>query len=152
VVPNYVNIIEDLFDDVYSCDFLGPRMYLIIFMLTNSKTMNLETGLESFFASFENQSFSGGQRPETLVHRGVIKNHIRDGFSQMKANMDQLAKICANGLPSFNIDKICMPIVIHRDSLTPAAFMKNYLKKSNNMYNASVNDINFIKTCKEFTN
>ena len=91
-----------------------------------------------------------GQKPETLVHRGVIKNHIRDGFSQMKANMDQLAKICANGLPSFNIDKICMPIVIHRDSFTPAAFMKNYLKKNNNMYNMSVNDDDFIKTCKEF--
>ena len=62
--------------------------------------MNLQTGLESFFASFEDQSFSGGQKAETLVHRGVIKNHIRDGFSQMKANMDQLAKICENGLPS----------------------------------------------------
>ena len=67
------------------------------------------------------------------VHRGVIKNHIRDGFSQMNENMQQLVLICENGLPSFNIDKILLPIIVHRDDLTPAAFMKNYFQKSHDM-------------------
>jgi len=152
VVPNYQVIIEDLFDISYSCDLLGPRMFLIIFNLVNAKTMNLETGLESFFASFQNQSFSGGQKPETLVHRGVIKNHIRDGFSQMKTNMEQLASICKNGLPAFNIDKILLPITFHHENSTPAAFMKNYFQKNNDMYNRSATDRTFIEKCKAFTN
>ena len=82
----------------------------------------------------------------------VITNHIRDGFSQMKTNMQQLATICQNGLPSFNIDKILLPIIMHRDNLTPAAFMKNYFQKSNDMYNRSATDTTFIQKCKEFTN
>ena len=121
-------------------------------MLVNAKNMNLETGLESFFASFQNQNVSGGQTPETLVHRGVIKNHIRDGFSQMKTNMDQLASICKNGLACFNIDKILLPITIHRENATPAAFMKNYFQKSSDMYNRSATDRMFIEKCKAFSN
>lgn len=113
-------------------------MFLIIFMMVNAKTMSVETGLESSFASFENKSFSGGQKPETLAHHGVIKNHIRGGFSQMKTNMEQVASICKNGLPAYNIDKILLHLTIHRENSTPAAFMKNYFQKKNNdMYNRS---------------
>ena len=68
----------------------------------------------------------------------------------MNANMQQLALICENGLPSFNIDKILLPIIVHRDDLTPAAFMKNYFQKSNDMYNRSATDTTFIQKCKEF--
>ena len=68
----------------------------------------------------------------------------------MNANMQQLALICKNGLPSFNIDKILLPIIVHRGDLTPAAFMKIYFQKSHDMYNRSAADTTFIQKCKEF--
>jgi len=68
----------------------------------------------------------------------------------MKANMQQLAVICDNRLPSFNIDKILLQIIVNRDDLTPAAFMKNYFQKSNDMYNRSATDTAFIQKCKAF--
>ena len=49
-------------------------------------------------------------------------------------------------------DEILLPIILHRDDLTPAAFMKNYFQKSNDMYNRSATDTTFIQKCKEFTN
>ena len=70
----------------------------------------------------------------------------------MKANMEQLAAICKNGLPSFNIDKILLPVIAHRHELTPTAFMKNYFQKSNDMYNRSATDTTFIEKCKKLTN
>jgi len=124
---------------------------LIIFMLVNAKTMNLETALESFFASFQAQSF-GPQHPSTLVNRGVIKNHIRDGFTQMKKNMEQLSLICKDGLDAFNIDKILLPVVTHRSNITPTAFMKNFFQQNQNMYNRCANDEKFIEICQSFKN
>ena len=118
-------------------------------MLVNAKTMNLETGLESFFASLEAQSF-GPQDSETLVNRGVIKIHIRNGFSQMKKNMNQLASLCKEGLPEFKIDQILLPIVTHRKQITPATFMKNYFQEGESMYNRCVNDSDFLAKCKSF--
>ena len=66
--------------------------------------------------------------------------------------MDQLAVICKDGLESFNIDKILLPIVTHRKNINPAAFMKNYLKKSKNMYNRSANDSSFVEKCVNLHN
>lgn len=71
--PDYINIIEDLFDSKCSVDLLGPRTFLIVFMLVNAKTMNLETALQSFFATFENQSFTGGQNPELMWIEVLLK-------------------------------------------------------------------------------
>ena len=59
----------------------------------------------------------------TLVKRGVIKNHIRSGFTQIKTNMK-------DGLDLFNIEKILLPIVTHRDRITAAAVMKNFKIKT----------------------
>ena len=104
----------------------------------------------TFFSSLGAQSFSGPQGSDVLVNRGVIKNHIRNGFSKMKANMNQLASICKTGLPEFGIDKILLPVVIHRKSSIPAAFMKNFCKESKSMYNRCVNDSDFLAKCKSF--
>ena len=51
-----------------------------------------------------------------------------------------------------NIDKILLPIVTHRKNITPAAFMRNYLKKSKNMYNRSANDSSFVEKCVNLHN
>ena len=40
--------------------------------------------------------------------------------------MDHLAAICKNGLDSFNIDKILLPITIYGEI---TAFMKKYFQK-----------------------
>ena len=99
VVPDIKTILEDMFNPEIHVDVFGPRDFLIIFMLVNSRVMNVETGLESFFSSLESQNFSGGQHWQTLEHRGAIKLHVNDNFSQLQENMHQLAKLSLQGLP-----------------------------------------------------
>ena len=84
VIPNVKIIVEDMFDPEISVDILGPRYFLIFFMLVNARVMSMETGLESFFSSLGTQNFSGGQHWETLEHRGAIKLHVGEKFSQMQ--------------------------------------------------------------------
>ena len=55
--------------------------------------MNVETGLESFFSSLENQNFSGGQKWETLEHRGAIEIQIGNTVSMFKATPNHVAKL-----------------------------------------------------------
>ena len=99
VVPDVKTIVEDMFNPEIHVDVLGPRHFLIIFMLVNARVMNFETGLESFFSSLESQNFSGGQHWQTLEHRGAIKLHVNDNFSQLQENMQQLAKLSLQGMP-----------------------------------------------------
>ena len=83
VVPNHKVIMEDLFDTLMLVDRMGSRNILIICMLVNARTMNIETGLETFFSSLKSGSFSVGQSWKTLVHRGFIKLHAAGRVSQM---------------------------------------------------------------------
>ena len=64
--------------------------------------------------------------------------------------MEQLANICKEGLPNFGIDKILLPVVVHRTGTKPAAFMKHFLKEKQSMYTRSTNDVNFLEVCKKF--
>ena len=133
VVPDVKLITEDMFNPNISVDVLGPRNFLIIFMLVNSRVMNLETGLESFFSSLKSQNFSGGQHWQTLTNRGAVKIHVGDKVSQMHSNMQQLANLSLHGLPKWNIPKLILPITVHSGLSSPKGIQK-FLKKEKNMY------------------
>ena len=133
VVPDIKVITADMFDPNISIDTLGPRNFLILFMLVNARVMNLETGLESFFSSLKSQNFSGGQHWQTLTKRGAVKIHIGEKVSQMYENMQQLAKLSLHGLPKWHLPKMILPITIHSGLNVPKGIRK-FLKKETNMY------------------
>ena len=60
-------------------------------------------GAGNFFSNLESQSFSGGQKWETLEHRGAIKIHAGDKFSQLQANMNNLAQLSYKGVPEYGL-------------------------------------------------
>ena len=101
VVPDVKMIVEDLFNPEISVDNLGPRQFLIIFMLVNARVMNVETGLESFFSSLQSQNFSGGQGWKTLEHRGAEKLHVGKNLSQMCGSMQQFAELSLHGFENY---------------------------------------------------
>ena len=141
IVPDVKVITADMFEPSISIDTLGPRNFLIIFMLVNARVMNIETGLESFFSSLKSQNFSGGQSWQTLVDRGAVKIHIGKKASQMHENMQQLAQLSLHGVPKWHLPKMILPITIHSGLKVPKGVRK-FLKKETNMY-TQARQINF---------
>ena len=99
--------------------------------------MNVETGLKSFFSSLESQSFSGGQKWETLEHRGPIKIHAGDKFSQLQANMNNLAQLSYKGVPEYGLPKLILPITVHSGLKQPKS-MEKFLQKKDNLYSRGI--------------
>ena len=131
VVPDVKMIVEDLFNPEISVDNLGPRQFLIIFMLVNARVMNVETGLESFFSSLQSQNFSVGQGWKTLEHRGAVKLHVGKNLSQMRGSMQQLAALSPHGLRKWHLPKMILPITVHSGLKVPKAISKFLLVKKN---------------------
>ena len=117
-------MVEDLFDPLISADILGSRDFLIVYMQANARSMNVETGLESFFSSLASQNFSGGQGGETLEHRGAIKLHVGDDCTGFEKNTRHLAKLSQQGLPQWGIQKLILPITNAAGTQTPKGLMK----------------------------
>ena len=90
-------------------------------------------GAEKFFSSLESQSFSGGQKWETLEHRGAIKIHAGDKFSQLQANMNNLAQLSYKGVPEYGLPKLILPITVHSGLKQPKS-MEKFLQKKDNLY------------------
>ena len=115
-------IVEDLFNPEISVDILGPRQFLIIFMLVNARVMTVETGLESFFSSLQSQTFSWGQVWKTLEHRGEVKLHVGKDLSQMRGSMQQLAELSVHGLRKWHLPKMRaqnMELIKMANKITP---------------------------------
>ena len=47
----------------------------------------------------------------TLEHRGAIKIHTGDKFSQLQTNMNNLAQLSYKGVPEFGLPKLILPIL-----------------------------------------
>ena len=107
-------------------------------MLVNARTMNIETGLETFFSSLKSQCFSGGQSWKTLEHRGAVKLHVGGKVSQLKENMKRLAKLSLKGLSKWQIRKLILPVTLHSGLKVPKGLDKFFLRQ-NNIYSRVLN-------------
>ena len=104
--------------------------------------MNLETCLESYFSSFQNQAF-GPQNVETLVNRGVIKSHVREDVNLFYRNMRQLSILLKHGVPQFQIPQFCLPIIVHSQHTDPTALRKYMSSTKCTIYNQAVENPDF---------
>ena len=85
VVPNVKVIMGDFFDPLITVDRMGSQNILIISMLVNARTMNIEIGLETFFQVSSPSLFP--EASPASEHRGFIKLYATGRVSQMQKNM-----------------------------------------------------------------
>ena len=93
VVPDVKVIMEDVFDPQIFVNRMGSRNNLIICMLVNARTMNIETGLATFFQVSSPSVFltaSPGEHWSIVVSLSCI----------LLAEFRRCRKICSSS-PSF---------------------------------------------------
>ena len=78
------------------------------------------------------------------------KTGPRVGSGSMRNNMSQLARLSRTGLPSFGIQKMCLPLTIHSQYSTPAAFVKYSRGMGTNIYSMALSEGDFIERCRDF--